>query len=271
MQNANPDNSVNPQNNNVATANDANVPVNGQNANFVNNASNQLGNVGQSAQAQLDNVSQAAQAQVGNLAQGMQNQVGNLGQAGVEQVGGFMSQFTKPLTDKAGHPPVSKDEKIYGGLSYIPFVSLACIILKPDSAFVRLHVKQGLLLTIIFMFVGMLAAIVSIFGIIGVLLGFLLGLVPLASLVIGIYSMFLAFTGYWWKIPVLSSVADLIPIEMIAKVSKDNISGQIGIAKNDFDNRQQTLTSETQQKTETVNVDPIIQQPPVNNQNIPKS
>ena len=57
--------------------------------------------------------------------------------------------------------------------------------------------------------------------------------------------MYLAMTGYWWKIPVLSVVADLIPVEMMAKISKENITGQVGIAKNDYDNRQDTLQKET--------------------------
>jgi uncharacterized membrane protein len=249
MQNANPENSANVQPN-------ADQQVNGTAANLQNQAGaigqeakNQMNNIGQTAQAQVGNLSQGVQNQMQNLGQGMQNQMQNLGQAGVQQMGSLVSQFTQPLTAKVAQPPVNKDEKIYGGLAYVPFVSIACIILKPDSAFVRLHAKQGLLLTIIFMFVGILAAIVSIFGVIGAILSFLLGLVPLAILVIGIYSMYLAFTGYWWKIPVLSSVADLIPVEMLAKVSKENITGQVGVAKEDYDNRQQTITKENVQNT----------------------
>ena len=197
-------------------------------------------------QQQGEAVTNSAKEEVTKMGAAVQGQVQDLGKAGMAGVTGIVAQFSQPLSSTAPvQPPVSKDEKVYGALAYIPFISLACIVLKPDSAFVRLHSKQGLLLTVLFLFTGILAAIVSIFGILGQLLSLLLSFIPLACMIIGIYSMYLAMTGYWWKIPVLSVVADLIPVEMMAKISKENITGQVGIAKNDYDNRQDTLQKET--------------------------
>lgn len=166
------------------------------------------------------------------------------GKESVEKIGNLVGGVLQPKKDDANQPPVNKDEKVYAAISYIPFVALVSIIVKPDSAFVRLHAKQGLLLALIFFFVGILAAIVSLFGIIGQFLAFLLGLVPMAVLFIDIYSMYLSFMGYWWKIPVLGAVADVIPVEWMAKTSKSNLSGQVGVAKEDYDVRQDVLKKE---------------------------
>lgn len=177
-----------------------------------------------------------------NVTQQMQN----LGKAGVDQFGAVVSQFAAPFDTKGAvkQPPVTQDEKIYATIAYIPVVTLLSIIVKPDSAYVRLHAKQGLLLFAIFFFVLIFSAFLSIFGVVGQFLAVILGVVPMGCFVLGVYSMYLAMVGYWWKIPVLASIADLIPIEAIAKVSKENITGQIGVAKNDYDNRQDVLTKE---------------------------
>lgn len=232
----------------------------------------QADNLGNAAKEQVANVGQQAQAQMQNLGQVGMNQVENLGKAGVAGIGNMVGQFTQPMANQTPQPPVRKEEKVYASIAYLPFVSLLSVIVKPDSAFVRLHAKQGIVLTLIFFFVGMFAAIISIFGVVGQLLALLLGLVPVACIIIGIYSMYLAMTGYWWKIPVLGSVADLIPIEMLAKASKENITGQVGIAKNDYDNRQDTLTQENIQNAPTP-VQPV--QPsnstPANQGNVPPS
>lgn len=183
-----------------------------------------------------------ASVQAQNLGQAGLDQVQNLGQTGVNKVNSLMTQIINP--DKSNQPAVTKDEKIYGALAYLPFVALVSIIIKPDSAYVRLHAKQGLLLSLIFFFVGFVAALTSLFGIVGQLLSFVLGLVPLACLVIAVYSMYLAASGFWWKIPMLSSISDLIPVEWMAKTSKENITGQVGVAKGDYDVRQDTLQKE---------------------------
>jgi|GEM_PF-7012710 len=183
-----------------------------------------------------------ASTQAQNLGQAGLDQVQNLGQTGVNKVNSLMNQIINP--DKSNQPAVTKDEKIYGALTYLPFVALVSIVIKPDSAYVRLHAKQGLLLSLIFFFVGFVAALTSLFGVVGQLLSFVLGLVPLACLVIAVYSMYLSASGFWWKIPMLSSISDLIPVEWMAKTSKENITGQVGVAKTDYDVRQDTLKKE---------------------------
>jgi uncharacterized membrane protein len=169
-------------------------------------------------------------------------QLQQLGTQEVQELGNVVGKVMQPKMEN--QPPVNKDEKIYAAISYVPFVALVSIIIKPDSSFVRLHAKQGLLLAIIFFFIGIFAAIVSLFGIIGQLLAFVLGLVPLAALIIAVYSMYLSFMGYWWKIPVLGAVADVIPVEWMAKTSKENITGQAGMAKEDYDIRQDAMSKE---------------------------
>lgn len=215
--------------------------------NVADAAQAQMANVGQQAQAQIQNLGQNATAQMQNLGQAGVSQVQNLGQAGVEKMGNLVGQMMKPTQEN--QPAVSKEEKVYATIAYIPFVAFISIIIKPDSAYVRLHAKQGLLLSILFFFIGLLAAVASLFGLIGQLLAFLLGLVPLGCIITAVYSMYLAASGFWWKIPVLSSIADLIPVEWMAKTSKENITGQIGVAKTDYDVRQETLQKEQAENT----------------------
>lgn len=254
MQNTNSDNQVQQNNDQQVQPNLSNV------------AQKQAELVVDSAKSQVNNIGQAGVAQMQNLGQAGATQVQNLGQEGVKQVNSLFNQFAQPLNtqNQQQQPAVTKDEKVYATISYIPFVAILSIIIKPDSAYVRLHSRQGLLLTVLFLFSGIFAAIVTIFGLIGQLLGLLIGLIPLACIFIGAYSMYLAMVGYWWKIPLLSAVSDLIPVEAMAKVSKENITGQVGIAKNDFDNRQDTIVKENQEKF--TNTDPKSTDSSVNQQ-----
>lgn len=172
------------------------------------------------------------------------DKVQEMGKEGMQKVGAAVGNVLSPKGPDSSQPQVKQDEKTYAAIGYVPFVALVSIIIKPDSAYVRMHAKQALLLAIMFFLVGILAAIVSLFGIIGQLLAVVLGLVPLACIIIGVYSMYLAYMGFWWKIPVLSTVANIIPVEMMAKVSKENITGQAGVAKEDYDERQAALDKE---------------------------
>jgi uncharacterized membrane protein len=216
--------------------------------NVAQTAGNKVNEVGAQMQSQVQNLGQAGAQQIQNLGKAGTEQLQNMGKEGLNQLGSSVGKILNPVDQKENQPPVKQDEKVYATVAYIPFMALLSIIIKPDSAFVRLHSKQGLLLSILFFFGGMMAAIVTLFGIIGQFLAFVLGLVPLACIIIGIYSMYLTMNGYWWKIPFLSMLADLIPIEMIAKTSKETITGQVGVAKNDYDNRQDTLKMENTEK-----------------------
>lgn len=219
--------------------------------------------LGQAGIGQVQDLGQAGIDKVQDLGKAGIDQVQNIGQAGVGKISEMVGQIANPGKDLK-QPPVSKDEKVYAAIGYIPFVAIISIIIKPDSAFVRLHAKQGLLLSILFFFGGIFAAIVSLFGIIGQFLAFFIGLIPMGSLILAIYSMYLAASGLWWKLPILSSVSDLIPIEIIAKTSKENITGQMGTAKVDYDNRQETIQKEISQNQPIPQA--VTTTPEVNNQ-----
>lgn len=199
---------------------------------------------------------QTMQNQASQMAEQGAEKMQEMGKEGVQKVGNVVQGVLSPKGPDENQPPVRQDEKNYAAIGYVPFVALISIIVKPDSAYVRMHAKQALLLAIMFFFGGILAAIVSLFGIIGQLLAVVMGLIPLASLVLAGYSMYLAYMGFWWKIPVLSTVANIIPVEMMAKVSKENITGQAGVAKEDYDVRQEALTEE---KKEAVAPQPTVE------------
>lgn len=224
-------------------------------------------NVGQDLQNTASNVSQGvqdlsknAQAGVENLGQNVQQGINNAGsnlQAGVNNVGsavGGAANTIKGVADTIGgkpvnQPAVTRDERLFAALAYIPFVALISLIMKPDSAFVRMHARQGLMLSLIFFAVGIAAAIVAIVPVVGGFLAMLIALVPAACLFVGVYSLYLSLTGFWWKIPVVGALSEVIPIELFAKAAKENISGQIGVAREDYQNRQDTLTQEQAEKT----------------------
>jgi uncharacterized membrane protein len=136
-------------------------------------------------------------------------------------------------------PMVTQTEKMYGLLSYLPFVHFVTLILKPESAFVRLHARQGLLLFLLFFFSGIIAALFSSFGLIGAILAFFIAFIPLAITILAVYSMYLALVGTWWKIPVLGAISEIIPIELFAKIAKETVTDQVIQAKENYENRQE--------------------------------
>jgi len=157
-------------------------------------------------------------------------------------------------------PAVKQDEKVYAAVSYLPLLAIACIIFKPNSSFVRLHGRQGLMLFILFFLTLILVAIVTAFPVIGAILGVLFGLVPFGLMLLGFYSIYLALSGYWWKIPVIGQMAEIIPVESLAKMAKENLAGQVNIAKEDYENRQETLGKEkAENKPESVEK-PVVTQ-----------
>jgi len=135
-------------------------------------------------------------------------------------------------------PVVASDEKIYAMAAYIPFLSFVSLILKPESAFVRLHARQSLFLTLIFLVMLVALGVFSVFGIIGTLLAILIGFLQVGLMVLAVYSMYMALTGIWWKIPILGEISSFIPIELFAKFSKEMIKDQVVQAKSDYDSRQ---------------------------------
>lgn len=133
-----------------------------------------------------------------------------------------LSQAASILTGKPAQPQphVTSDEKIWGALSYVPMVALLPLLLKPQSDFIKLHGRQGLLIF------GIFFATIFLYIILPPLGAILGGMIQLALFVVGIYSFVQAFMGNWWKIPVLGDIAEKLPIEAFTKATTVAITGQ---------------------------------------------
>lgn len=121
---------------------------------------------------------------------------------------------------KPPEPPTTTDERLWGALSYIPMVALISLLMKPTSAFVKLHARQGLTIFVTFFLTIFLYIILPPLG---PLLG---GLVQMALFVVGIYSLYMAFTGNWWKIPFINEISEKLPVDLFTKVTREAITGQ---------------------------------------------
>lgn len=117
--------------------------------------------------------------------------------------------------------PTTTTERVWSAFSYIPMVAPISLLMNPASDFVKLHAKQGLMLFIIL--------ILTLFlDIMFAPLGFLLAtLIKFAMFVVGIYSIYMAFSGNWWKIPFIYQVADKIPVDIFTKITTEAITGQV--------------------------------------------
>ncbi len=147
-------------------------------------------------------------------------------------------------------PPVTKDEKIYGAIGYVPFIQLVSILFLPDSAYVRMHVRQGIMLFALSFLAMFFLTFMGLVGL-GTFAGILASLVFIAYLAILGYSAYQVINGVWWKIPMIGQMSEIIPIELIAKTAKENAAGQIGEVKRDYDNRQDTLNAEAAEKKDS--------------------
>jgi len=170
----------------------------------------------QNVELGVQNATQAAQ----NVQQGVQN-AGQAVTGGMQQ--GLDALKKAGVTDmfKAAEnqPKVNAEEKMWAMVSYIPLVAILSLLIKPDSKFVRLHGRQGLILFGIF-FVCIFLYLVPF---IGALFG---GLIQFAIFVLGVFSMYQALIGNWWKIPVLGDVAEMIPIDLFTTVAKEVVTGE---------------------------------------------
>ncbi len=133
-----------------------------------------------------------------------------------QEQGKVSVQVPEILKPAQGQPPVSSDDKIWGLVSYIPLLALMALVLKPGSAFIKLHGRQGLLIFLIFFFSIFIYIVPYIGPLIGIIIHF--GMIG-----IGLFSMYQAFIGNWWKIPVLGDISELIPVEMFAKVTREAV------------------------------------------------
>lgn len=149
-------------------------------------------------------------------------QVQDKTQAAFSQVGNVLNKAGQTLTHAPATPqaPTTMTERLWAALAYIPMVALISLLMNPVSAFVKLHAKQGLTLFIVF-FLSLFLYIV--FPPLGPLLG---GLVQMAIFVVGIYSIYMAFSGNWWKIPFINQISDQLPVDLFTKVTTEAITGQ---------------------------------------------
>lgn len=180
-------------------------------------ASQQTQQAVQNAQQAVGQVQQTGQ----QLTQGAQQVMGQAGQV-TGQAKEILGQAASLLTSQPTEPqpPVTQEEKIWGALSYIPMVALVAFLIKPKSAFVKLHGRQGLLIFLIFFFSIFLYIILPPLG---PILG---GLVQFGMFVVGVFSIYQAIMGNWWKTPVLGNIADMLPVDMFTNVATQAITGQ---------------------------------------------
>ncbi|MFH1552490.1 MAG: DUF4870 domain-containing protein [Candidatus Omnitrophota bacterium] len=96
-------------------------------------------------------------------------------------------------------------ENVYAILSYLWILCLIPILMKKDDEFVRFHARQGLMLFIVEVGVGIIG-IIPVLGQVIYLLGMLIcGLLSL----IGIVQVLM---GNKWKIPVIGDWAEKIKV-----------------------------------------------------------
>lgn len=123
------------------------------------------------------------------------------------------------MTKGKEQPPTQPEERIWALIAYVPLVALISLIMKPDSDFVKLHGRQGLLLVVIF-FVAIFFYVIPFVGPVIMLI------IHLLLIVIGLFSMYQAYIGNWWKIPVLGDVAHVIPVEALTKVTRTAVMSE---------------------------------------------
>ncbi len=104
----------------------------------------------------------------------------------------------------------SSEERIWAVASYLPLVSFAVLVLKPDSKFCRLHATQGVVLSAM-IFLSILVVAINEF------IGSAFSFVILGLLIFGGVK---AFSGKSYEIPVVAEMAKLVPVDsLVANVS----------------------------------------------------
>jgi uncharacterized membrane protein len=186
-----------------------------------------------------------AQKDAGQLTGGFMQGMDKLKQTGV----------TGMFKKAENQPAVNMEEKLWAGISYIPLVAIVALIIKPESGFIKLHGRQGLLIFLIFFF----CIFVYLVPFIGPLFG---GLIQLALFVLGVFSMYQAFVGNWWKIPVIGDLAEVIPLSLFEKVTKEVITGQPSAQESQSSEGSQGVGAEPSPSEQTQQSEPPKEQPP---------
>jgi len=153
------------------------------------------------------------------------------------------------LKKAADQPPTKPEERVWALVSYIPMVASLALIMKPDSEFVKLHGRQGLLIFIIFFFNIFIYLVPFIGPVIGIIVHF-------GCMGIGLFSMYQAFIGNWWKIPVLGDVAKMLPVEAFTKVTRTAVMTE------KVDDEKRAEEAQTVESEEA----PAVEEPPMEEQ-----
>ena len=106
------------------------------------------------------------------------------------------------MTDEPKNQTVSpvNDDKLWSILSYIPILCLIPLLQEETDSELRLHARQGVVL----MLLEILICILLIPGVTNLL--FSVGLV--ICIVLAFIGAFNAFQGKYWRIPVISDIAE---------------------------------------------------------------
>ena len=93
----------------------------------------------------------------------------------------------------------TQENKLLAAISYLLIVSLIMLLVKKDSKFIQFHAKQGLVVFIL--------AVICWFVIWIPVFGWLLNLGVIVLIVVGFIK---AYSGEYWKMPIVSTFAEKI-------------------------------------------------------------
>lgn len=103
------------------------------------------------------------------------------------------------MSENSPAPQISED-RAYAALSYLWVLSLVPLFFKRQSAYVQFHAKQGFLLFVAEVVIG----VVAVIPVLGWIIGFLGWL---AAVVLSVLGIIAALTGKEWVMPVLGEYA----------------------------------------------------------------
>ena len=146
-------------------------------------------------------------------------------------------------------PKVSMEEKLFGLLSYVILFSFFTLLFKPKSDFVRLHGRQGLVLTAFF-FLSLFLLIIPFIG------EMLSPFIAFCIIVMGIFSGYKALMGNWWKIPAVGDIAEQIPMTLFEKAGKEAVGAITGTTPSSTPEEQPT---QNQSEVQPPSTNPPVQ------------
>ncbi|MEK7653610.1 MAG: hypothetical protein AAB358_03975 [Patescibacteria group bacterium] len=88
---------------------------------------------------------------------------------------------------------ITQEQKIWGAVSYIWFLSIVALAARKEDDFIRWHANQGLLLFII----SLILMLIPPFG-------WFINILVVIAVIVGIIK---ALTGEKWELPILSGTA----------------------------------------------------------------